>query len=182
MKGFVISLLLIVLIIVSGLYLIDKATPIALENERPVRHASDRSSQETNALIDISHEITINLTDPKNSSKEKGKATLTDIGRNRTEVKLEVGGAPVDTLQPAHIYNGNCEARGKVRHSLHFPKNGLSQTVLNVPLSMIRGSMPLSIKISKSLKEPGVYYACGNITNNYSAMTTPITIKDLPNN
>lgn len=109
----------------------------------------------------LTRTLTIQL-NQQNDSGETGIAVLTDMGE-KTQVELRLMGAPVDVLQPAHIHTGTCATIAGVKYPLVFPMNGLSVTVLELPLDSLLAELPLAINVHKSAQEAGIYYACGDI-------------------
>ena len=100
--------------------------------------------------------------DPQNDSGEMGTASLTPVD-GKTKVILKLSGAPKDMSQPAHIHTGTCAAIGAVKYPLTFPKNGESETVLDISLDRLLDELPLAVNVHKSPQEAGIYYSCGNI-------------------
>lgn len=101
--------------------------------------------------------------DPQNGSGEMGTASLTPVD-GKTKVILKLTGAPKDVSQPAHIHTGTCATIGAVKYPLAFPKNGESETMLDIPLDSLLNELPLVVNVHKSPQEAGIYYSCGNIT------------------
>jgi Cu/Zn superoxide dismutase len=109
-------------------------------------------------------EVTVTL-DALNNSGESGTATLTEVD-GKTVVTLDLTGAPKGITQPAHIHVGECPGVGAVKYNLTFPKDGKSETTLDVNLETIMSSVPLAINIHKSANDAKTYVACGEITAN----------------
>lgn len=107
---------------------------------------------------DAAQSIEVTLSE-QNDSGMAGVATLTGMN-DSTLVTLALTGAPVGVTQPAHIHTGSCAEIGGVVYPLEFPVNGVSETVLNVPLDTILGELPLALNVHKSPQEASVYVAC----------------------
>jgi hypothetical protein len=97
-----------------------------------------------------------------NNSGESGTATLTEVD-GKTKVVLALTGAPKDVVQPAHIHVGSCPGVGAIKYNLTFPKNGVSETILDVNLETIMSEVPLAVNVHKSASEAKTYVACGEI-------------------
>lgn len=98
----------------------------------------------------------------QNNSTEYGTAILTEEN-GKAVVTLELLGVPAETIQPAHIHEGTCALLGAPRYQLKFPVNGASETQLDVSLARLMRESPLAINVHKSVAEPTIYVACGDI-------------------
>lgn len=81
-----------------------------------------------------------------------------------TRVVAALEGAAEGSIQPMHIHAGACPAPGAVKFPLASSSDGFSETVLNVSLSDLMGSLPLAVNVHKSAEEASIYVACGDIT------------------
>lgn len=106
-------------------------------------------------------ELIVTLSE-QNNSTEYGTAVLTEKD-GKAIVTLELLGAPADTIQPAHIHEGTCASLGAPRYQLKFPINGASETQIDVSLARLMRELPLAINVHKSVAEPTIYVACGDI-------------------
>lgn len=108
-----------------------------------------------------------------NDSGETGIAELTDMGAGKTKVTLTMKGQPAGVTQPVHIHEGTCS---KLTATPKFPLtslvNGTSETTVDVALAELTAK-PYAINVHKSAQEASVYVACGNITAQAPAATTP---------
>jgi len=105
--------------------------------------------------------VTVELAE-LNDSGEAGQATLT-AENGKTRVTLNLSGAPENISQPAHIHEGSCPGIGPIKYPLTFPVNGASETLLDVSLEQLLAELPLAINVHKSVEEPQIYVACGDI-------------------
>lgn len=101
----------------------------------------------------------------QSNSNEQGVATLIPEG-NKTIVVIDLQGAPKGIPQPAQIHEGSCELLGDEKYALESPVNGISETIINVPIQKILSELPLAINVHKSKKDMPTYYACGDILAN----------------
>lgn len=108
----------------------------------------------------------------QNNSGESGTATLTEEN-GKTKVVLNYTGFPQDVVQPAHIHTGSCASLGGIKYALSFPKNGTSETTLDVSIDQLLAQLPLAINVHKSASEVTVYTACGDITNTNASVPSP---------
>jgi len=99
----------------------------------------------------------------QNSSGITGTVAFAEEGAS-TRVVVALEGASDDGVQPIHIHEGACPNPGAVRYPLTSASGGLSETVLNVPLSELMGGLPLAVNAHKSADEASTYVACGDIT------------------
>jgi hypothetical protein len=98
-----------------------------------------------------------------NNSGQSGKATLTAVAAERTEVVVSVTPGAAGVAQPMHIHDGQCgtELKG-VKYPLTNVMSGESITTVNAGLaSLLTGAF--AINAHKSGAEVGTYVACGNI-------------------
>lgn len=98
----------------------------------------------------------------QNSSGQSGTATLKSEG-NSTRVILEVGNAPANVAQPAHVHLSSCATIGGVKYPLDSLVNGRSETLLAISLDDLTSQEQLSINVHKSAAEASVYVACGDL-------------------
>ena len=103
--------------------------------------------------------VTVQLGE-QNKSGETGTATITPQGGNKTQVVLEIKGAPAEA-QPAHIHDGTCAAIDpKPRIPLQNVVNGKSTTVVDMPMSAV---MKGAVNVHKSASDLKTYVACGDL-------------------
>jgi len=100
--------------------------------------------------------------EPLNNSGERGTATISEMN-GQVKVVLKVQNAPAGTEQPAHIHLGACPNPGDVKYPLVAVTNGISETIINVPIDDIMKNLPLAVNVHKSREEARTYVACGNI-------------------
>jgi len=105
--------------------------------------------------------LTITL-DALNNSSEKGTAAFSEID-GKIKVVVSVSGAPRGISQPAHIHTGSCPNPGAVKYPLTNLTNGMSETVIDVPISKILSDLPLAVNVHKSAADAKTYVSCGNI-------------------
>jgi hypothetical protein len=115
----------------------------------------------------------------QNNSGESGTATLSDEN-GKTKVVLSIMGMPKDVSQPAHIHTSTCAAIGGVKYPLNFPKNGTSETVIDVSLGSLLAQGPLSLNVHKSAMEISNYVACGNLPSSNSAAAPSSPVQQQP--
>lgn len=146
----------IALIILGGAVVLlsqNKATNQTQPLPSPVQDA-----QQTTPLS-----VSVNLT-AQNNSGESGTATLTALEGGKTNVSLNLSGAPTDIAQPAHIHSGSCSNLGDVVYPLTSAMNDQSETTLDVDLEEgILNKLPLAVNVHKSNSEINIYYSCGDI-------------------
>jgi hypothetical protein len=106
--------------------------------------------------------VTFNLS-AQNSSGMSGKATVIEVD-GRAQVKVELSGTPLGLPQPAHVHVGSCAGIGAVKYPLSNVVSGNSTTVLSVSMADLKAGLPLAINVHKSIAEPGVYVACGDLS------------------
>jgi Cu/Zn superoxide dismutase len=95
----------------------------------------------------------------QNKSGESGTVTITPQG-NKTQVVVQLKGAPA-TAQPAHVHAGSCaNLDPKPRIPLQNVVNGMSTTVLDMPMSEV---MSGAINVHKSTEDIKTYVACGDL-------------------
>lgn len=98
----------------------------------------------------------------QSDSGEIGVATLIEVD-GKVKVTLSMAGAPTGVVQPAHIHLGACPDVGAVKYPLTSPKDGMSETMLDVTLAQLKSELPLGINVHKSGAEAGVYVSCGDL-------------------
>lgn len=108
-----------------------------------------------------SRTLTVNLNE-LGGSGEKGTAKITETS-GKVMVTLDLSGAPQGVSQPAHIHKGACPGVGEILYSLSFPKDGKSETTLNLSLDNFLKDLPLAVNVHKSASEAKVYFSCGDI-------------------
>lgn len=163
-KGIGIAII-VVLLLAAGFFIYNKnissKTVIAPEPSSGVGSIAEISSMsEASASPKVIEEMAITLLE-LNKSSQAGVATLQDLG-DRTKIQLRVAGATAGA-QPVSIYNGICQRVGYLKYQLPDLVNGLSEVILNVPLSKIKSELPLTINIHKSKDELGITTACGDL-------------------
>ncbi|MBI2024944.1 MAG: hypothetical protein HYT03_02585 [Candidatus Harrisonbacteria bacterium] len=96
-------------------------------------------------------------------STELGIATLIGL-ENQTKVVINMSGGFSQTyIQPVHIHDGSCENLGAIKYPLNDVANGISATIIDVPLGQIQKELPLAINIHLSNDQLGVSVSCGDI-------------------
>ena len=170
MKNLIIALIIVVLIIGGALYILNKNSI-----SQPTLPSSSTGSPETAPVTAPvtspakSLQITLNM---QNNSGQSGTATLTDVN-GQTKVDLSLTGEPANISEPAHIHTGSCANLGGVKYALNFPRNGQSETMLNISLDQLLQQLPLAVNVHKSAAEINVYYACGDIASNANNNNSP---------
>jgi hypothetical protein len=105
--------------------------------------------------------VTVKLSE-QNKSGETGTATITPQG-NKTEIVLQLDGAPAGTAQPAHIHNGSCaKLDPKPRIPLQNVTDGKSTTMLDMPMKKVLSGGG-AINVHKSTEDLKTYVACGDL-------------------
>lgn len=95
----------------------------------------------------------------QSGSGQSGEATLKAVDGGRTQVTIELSGAP-DTPQPAHIHERSCDdIDPQPTDTLQPVGNGRSETVIAVSLEHLRSS-PHAVAVQKSAD---TYVTCGTI-------------------
>ncbi len=96
----------------------------------------------------------------QNKSGETGTATITSQGAGKTQIVLDIKGAPAEA-QPAHIHDGTCAALDpKPRIPLQNVVNGKSTTVVDLPMSAVSKG---AVNVHKSASDLKTYVACGDL-------------------
>lgn len=110
--------------------------------------------------------VTFDLEELANSGVETGTASLTaEDGSTRVVVEARPDAEEGDTESPphpVHVHAGSCDDLGEVVHPLTDLTGGLSQTVVDAPLSELLDG-DFAINLHKSADEIDVYIACGDI-------------------
>src|SRR5262249_4636361 len=98
----------------------------------------------------------------QNKSGESGTATITPEG-NKTQVVVELSGAPTGTPQPAHIHAGSCSKLNPTpKIPLQNVVDGKSTTTLDMPMAKVVDGGG-AINVHKSAQDLKTYVACGNL-------------------
>lgn len=113
---------------------------------------------------DTANQLRININE-QNSSGQTGAAIIRSLDNNKTIVVIGLAGTPIDSLEPAHIHRGSCTNLGAIRYPLNPVDNGLSLTVLNVPITQLRSELPLAINAHMSETEIQTNVACTDLTD-----------------
>jgi hypothetical protein len=99
----------------------------------------------------------------QNGSGEIGTVVLTPMGAT-TKVDVALVGGAAGVAQPDHIHVGTCaKLDPKPTYALAPVVNGVSTTVVNVPLSTLTAT-PFAVNVHKSAADIGTYVACGNLS------------------
>jgi hypothetical protein len=113
------------------------------------------------AILAQGNAVTIDL-GAQNNSGEQGTATLTPQG-DKTQVVIQLKGAPAGVAQPAHIHEGSCaKLDPKPKHGLEPVVDGKSTTTLPVKLDELMSGGG-AINVHKSAEEVKTYVACGDL-------------------
>ena len=105
--------------------------------------------------------VTVRLAQ-QNKSKESGTAKLTPEG-DKTQVVINLKGAPKGVSQPAHIHDGSCSKLDpKPKYGLQNVVDGKSTSEVPVKVDELMGGN-LAINVHKSAEEVKTYVACGDI-------------------
>jgi len=148
-----------------------KATKQARTNARSVRKDAQKAAKTVFATARkacvagagvADREVKISLL-AQNNSGISGQATL-EGEEGKTKVEIEVSGVAANSSMPAHIHMGACPTPGAVKYPLTNIVNGKSETVLNIPLSQLKGELPLAVNLHKSAAEASVYTSCGDVS------------------
>ena len=98
----------------------------------------------------------------QNSSKENGTARLTPQGGDKTQVVINLKGAP-KTAQPAHVHEGTCaKIDPKPKYPLSNVEGGKSTSEVPASIDELTKS-PHAINVHKSADDLKTYVACGDI-------------------
>ena len=105
--------------------------------------------------------VTVRLAQ-QNKSKESGTARLTPEG-DKTQVVINLKGAPKGVSQPAHIHDGTCaKLDPKPKYGLQNIVDGKSTSEVPVKIDELMGGN-LAINVHKSADDIKTYVACGDI-------------------
>ena len=105
--------------------------------------------------------VTIKL-GQQNGSGENGTATITPQG-NKTQIVVELSGAPTGTPQPAHIHAGTCAKLNPApKIPLQNVVDGKSTTMLDMPMAKVVDGGG-AINVHKSTEDLKTYVACGDL-------------------
>lgn len=97
-----------------------------------------------------------------NNSGQSGYAEIKEVnGKAKVEIKLF--GAPLNSIEPAHIHVGNRPNLGAVKYPLNNVVNGLSETTLSISLDQLLSERPLGINVHKSAAEMNISVSSGNL-------------------
>jgi len=115
----------------------------------------------TSAVVAQDTPVTVKLGE-QNNSGETGTATFTPRG-DKTQVVLQISGAPAAAAQPVHIHAGSCAKLDPTpRIPLQNVTNGKSTTVLDMPIAKVM-SAGGAINVHKSAEDVKTYVACGDL-------------------
>jgi len=131
------------------------------EGEAMMEEGGDTMMEGGEAMMEKTVTVTLNA---QNNSGEKGSAVLSDVD-GKTKVTVNINGAPAGIAQPMHIHTGSCPTPGAVLYPLTSLMNGISETVIDVPLSKILSELPLAINVHKSAAEAKIFVSCGDIVS-----------------
>ena len=96
-------------------------------------------------------------------SGESGTARLTSLGSDRTQVDINLKGAPKGVPQPAHIHEGTCDKLNpQPKWGLNNVVDGKSSTQVPAGLDELQ-SGTFAINVHKSEKDISTYFSCGAI-------------------
>jgi Cu/Zn superoxide dismutase len=97
----------------------------------------------------------------QNGSGELGTVTLTALG-DKTRVELALANAPAGP-QPVHFHAGSCaKLDPKPKYPLTSAVDGLSVTMLDVPMAQLVGG-GLAVNVHESTTNIPKYVACGDV-------------------
>jgi Cu/Zn superoxide dismutase len=104
--------------------------------------------------------VTVKLS-PQNGSGESGTVTFTPEGSNKTQVVVQLTGAPA-AAQPAHIHEGSCAKLNPApKIPLQNVVDGKSTTVLDMPMKQVMAGG--AVNVHKSAQDVKTYVACGDL-------------------
>ena|SRR5438552_1646730 len=96
-------------------------------------------------------------------SSQVGTATLTSTADNKTQVVIQLTGAPASSQEPAHIHPGTCNKLDpKPAYPLTTVAAGKSTSIVDTPLKSLQTG-GFAINVHESTSNLGKYVACGNI-------------------
>jgi len=98
----------------------------------------------------------------QNKSGENGIVEITSM-ESKTKVVLRITNNVSILAQPAHIHVGMCPTPGGVKYPLKDVIDGISETILDVPLSKLMMEDELAINVHKSINESATYVSCGDV-------------------
>lgn len=98
----------------------------------------------------------------QNNSGQDGSATIVYMD-GKAKVVINVPSGTKDIAQPAHIHMGTCPNPGAVTYPLTNVVNGISETIIDIPVEQLLNELPLAINVHKSAAEVKVYTSCGDI-------------------
>jgi hypothetical protein len=105
--------------------------------------------------------LTVRMT-PLNNSGESGTARLTPQGGDKTQVVVNLKGAPKEA-QPVHVHEGTCaKLDPKPKYPLQNVVDGKSTSEVPAGIDALTSS-PHAINVHKSTDDPKTYVACGDI-------------------
>ena len=140
----------VVLLVVGGWYYLSYQQPV---EEQKIEQVTEKK---------VPQKLVVAF-GTQNKSGQVGNAVFEERD-GKLYVKVDVFNAPKDIPQPAHIHEGSCPNPGAVKYPLTSLVNGQSETVLDITLENLLGSLPLSVNVHKSEKDAGTYVSCGNIS------------------
>ena len=97
----------------------------------------------------------------QSGGNQPGNAFLFEEG-GITGVGLDITPGPAGVQQPAYFYTGTCAAPGPIVEPLANVLDGGSFTLLSSTMAELVDT-GLIINVSKSVAEPGIYVACGQV-------------------
>ncbi len=158
-KNIIIYLVVAVILYGAVYYFFIRKNGTSYNYNSNTNYSPPAQSQRSASPSAAGNSMVVTLAAEQNSG-ESGTATLTEVG-SKTQVVLNLTGAPADIAQPAHIHTGTCPGVGAVQYPLTSVTNGKSQTTLDVSIEQLRSQLPLAINVHKSGTEATVYVACG---------------------
>jgi len=165
-QGMVAVVIIALLIIVGGIYFLNKARKDAAPVDMPEN--TEQSTTDTSA----SETVRITL-DEQNKSGQAGEAVLTAVGTSTVKVVLSMSGKTSTTSQPAHIHIGACPNPGAVQYPLTNVENDGSETIIAVAFDELLSALPLAINVHKSAAAVKIYTSCGDIKTERPAAAVP---------
>lgn len=81
----------------------------------------------------------------------------------QVDIHTEDSEPPLEVKQPAGIYIGTCEKKGKQQYALTPVLDGKSNTTLNATMEQLRSQGPLTLYIYKGEGDLVSYNSCGEL-------------------
>lgn len=154
--GMALTIIIIAAAVIVGGFFYIKSQKEARDAEtlqKETATGDNRIEQEKSVYVELKSQ---------NNSGQDGNATIVYMD-GKAKVVITIPGGIKDIAQPAHIHIGICPNPGAVKYPLTNVVNGMSETILDIPVEQILSELPLAINIHKSASESKIYSSCGDI-------------------